>query len=49
MLGTMGLHVMHHKTWDELVSLVGDHAEQLAKWSCEMARNNIKMRGTTMN
>ena len=45
MLGTIGLPVMHHKTWDGLVSLVGGHVEQLAKWLCEMVRDNIKLRG----
>jgi len=28
-----------------MVSLVGGHVEQLAKWSCEMVRDNIKRRG----
>ena len=44
-LGTMELPVMHHKTWDGLVSLVGSHVEKLAKWSCEMVRDNIIKRG----
>ena len=45
MLGTMGLPVMHHKTWEGLVSLVGTHVEQLAQWSCEMVRDSIIKRG----
>ena len=35
-LGTMGLAVMHHKTWENLISLVDSYIEQLAQWSCEM-------------
>ena len=45
MIGTMGLPVMHHKMWDGLVSLVGSHAEQLAKCKYDMVRDNIEMRG----
>ena len=44
-LGTMGLPVMHHKTWEGLVSLVGMHVEQLVQWSCEMVRDSIIKRG----
>ena len=44
-LGTMGLPVMHHKTWEGLVSLVGSCVEQLAQWSCEIVRDSIIRRG----
>ena len=44
-LGTMGLAVMHHKTWEGLVSLVDSYVEQLAQWSCEMVRDSIIKRG----
>ena len=29
-IGTMGIPVMDHTTWDDLVSWVGTHIEQLA-------------------
>ena len=45
MLGTMGLPVMHHKTWEGLVGLVGSYVEQLAQWSCEIVRDDIIARG----
>ena len=44
-LGTMGLPVMHHTTWDNLVSWVGTHVEQLAEWSCDQVRADIVKRG----
>ena len=31
-MGMMGLPVMHHTTWDNLVAWVGTHVEQLAEW-----------------
>ena len=40
-MGTMGLPMMHHTTWDNLVSWVGTHVEQLAEWSCDQVRANI--------
>ena len=44
-MGTMGLPVMHHTTWDNLVSWVGTHVEQLAEWSCDQVRKNFVKRG----
>ena len=44
MMGTMGLPVMHHSTWENPVSWVGPHVEQLAKWSCEQVRADIEKR-----
>ena len=44
-MGTMGLPVMHHTTWDNLVSWVGTHVEQLAEWSCDQVRSDIVKRG----
>ena len=44
-MGTMGLPVMHHSTWENLVSWVGPHVEQLAEWSCEQVRVDIEKRG----
>ena len=40
-LGTMGLAVMQHKTWESLVSLVDSYVEQLTQWSSEMVRDSI--------
>lgn len=44
-MGTMGLPVMHHSTWDNLVSWVGTHVEKLADWSCDQVRADIVKRG----
>ena len=44
-MGMMGLKVMHHTTWDNLVSWVGTHVEQLAEWSCDQVRADIVKRG----
>ena len=44
-MGTMGLSVMHHSTWDNLVSWVGPHVDRLANWSCEQVRADIEKRG----
>ena len=44
-MGTMGLPVMHHSTWDNLVSWVGLHVDRLAEWSCEQVRADIEKRG----
>ena len=44
-MGTMGLPVMHHTTWDNLVSWVGTHVEKLADWSCDQVRADIEKRG----
>ena len=44
-MGTMGLPVIHHTTWDNLVSWVGTHVEQLAEWSCDQVRADIVKRG----
>ena len=44
MLGTMGLPVMHHKTWESLISLVGDCVEQLVQWLCRIVRDDIVVR-----
>ena len=41
----MGLPVMHHTTWDNLVAWVGTHMEQLAGWSCDQVRAGIEKRG----
>ena len=40
-MGTMGLPVMNHTTWDNLVSWVCIHMEQLAEWSCDQVRSDI--------
>ena len=45
MMGTMGLSVMHHTTWDNLVSWVGTHIEKLADWLCDQVRTDIEKRG----
>ena len=44
-VGAMGLPVMHHTTWENLVSWVGTHVEQLAEWSCEQVRADVEKRG----
>ena len=44
-MGTMGLPVMHHSTWDNLVSWVGPYVDCLAEWSCEQVRADIEKRG----
>ena len=44
-IGMMGLPVMHHTTWDNLVTWVGTHVEQLANWSCDQVRADIVKRG----
>ena len=41
----MGLPVMHHTTWDNLVTWVGTHVEQLTNWSCDQVRADIVKRG----
>ena len=43
-MGMMGLPVMH-TTWDNLVSWVGTHVEQLAEWSCDQVKADIVKRG----
>ena len=43
-MGTIGLTVMHHTTWDNLVSWVGKHVEHLAEWSCDQVRADIEKR-----
>ena len=45
----MGLPVMHHTTWDSLVSKVGTHVERLAEWSCEQVRADIEKHGDKDN
>ena len=44
-MGTMDLPVMHHTTWDNLVSWVVTHIEKLADWSCDQVRADIEKRG----
>ena len=44
-MGTMGLPVMYHSTWDNLVSWVGPYVDRLAEWSCEQVRADIGKRG----
>ena len=44
-MGMMGLPVMHHTTWDNLVSWVDTHVEQLAEWSCDQVKADIVKRG----
>ena len=44
-MGMMGLPVMHHTTWDNLVSWVGTHVEQLAESSCDQVKADIVKRG----
>ena len=44
-MGTMGLPVMHHTTWDNLVSWVGTHIEKLADWPCDQVRADIEKCG----
>ena len=44
-MGMMGLPIMHHTTWDNLVSWVGNHVEKLADWSCNQVRADIEKRG----
>ena len=43
-MGMMGLTVMHHTSWNSLVSWVITHVEQLAEWSCEQFRADIEKR-----
>lgn len=38
---TMRLPVMHHSTWENLVSWLGNHV-QLAVWSCKQMRTDIQ-------
>ena len=45
----MNLPVMHHTTWDSLVSWVGTHMERLAEWSCEQVRADIEKRSDKDN
>jgi len=44
-LGTMGLPVMHHTTWEGVVKWVGKYVEKLAQWSYDQVRANIITRG----
>ena len=44
-MGTMGLPVMHHTTWEDFVSWIGTQVECLVKWSGEQVRADIEKHG----
>ena len=44
-MGIMGLPLMHHTTWDNFVTWVGTHVEQLAEWSCDQVKADIVKHG----
>ena len=44
-MGIMGLPVMHHTSWDNFVTWVGTHVEQLAEWSCDQVKADIVKHG----
>ena len=45
MMGTMRLPIMHHSTWENLVSWLGLHVKRLTEWSCEQVRSDDEKHG----